>query len=288
MPPITRAQAKHKFPDFLPEASRDASPFALRQPHRTGRDTKLVDWIILNPGTGATDEDPLDPITKLFQTLFEQSDYRYYLRLRRSCPVEAPHTEWLMLAWNSADLRASFIKSSEYQSLTEIFAAWASERSVQIALIDLTHSLWSGSSGVVFWGSQYVGPIEYYELLAVYFPDGLAASHITKLNSTNPYNLGNLIGSDVYPLAGLTDWQHGWLDRPVLFQGQRARCLVYLLRWENAGREREYKKSRFTINGKTIDYWEEFITPLKQNGMLGYESQHASFVRHPFASPLGK
>ncbi|GAT20553.1 similar to An09g00200 [Aspergillus luchuensis] len=30
MPPITRAQAKHKFPDFLPEASRDASSFALR------------------------------------------------------------------------------------------------------------------------------------------------------------------------------------------------------------------------------------------------------------------
>ncbi|GAT22273.1 similar to An09g00200 [Aspergillus luchuensis] len=226
MPPITRAQAKHKFPDFLPEASRDASPFALKQPHRTGQNTKLVDWIILNPGT------------------------------------------------------------AEYQSLTEILATWASERSVQISLIDLSQTLGAAFGDGVF-QTQYIGPMEYYELMAVYFPEDLTDSHIKKLNRTNPFNLGNVIGSDIYPLAGLTDWQHGWLDRPVLYQGQRTRCLIYFLRWENSDREHEYKNFRVTFNGKIIDHWEEFMTPLRQNRMLGYESQHASFIRQPLGSVLG-
>ncbi|GFN21675.1 hypothetical protein AtubIFM55763_000702 [Aspergillus tubingensis] len=286
MPPITRAQAKHKFPDFLPEASRDASPFALRQPHRTGRNTKLVDWIVLNPGTSATYQDPSDPITRLFQPIFEQSDYRYYLTLRRSCPVERPQTEWLMLAWGSADIRNKFINSAEHQSLTEILATWASERLVQVSLIDLSQTLGAAFDHGVF-QTQYVGPMEYYELMAVYFPEDLAGTHIKELNRTNPFNLGNLIGSDVYPLAGLTDWQHGWLDRPVLYQGQRTLCLIYFLRWENSDREHEYKNFRVTINGKIIDHWEEFMTPLRQNRMLGYESQHVSLLRQSVGSMLG-
>ncbi|GLA51182.1 hypothetical protein AnigIFM63604_007534 [Aspergillus niger] len=286
MPPLTRAQAKHKFPDFFPETFRDAPPFALRQSHRTGQHTKLVDWIVLNPGTGATHQDPSDPITKFFQPLFKQPEYLCHLRFRRSCPVEAPHTEWLMLSWNSADVRTKFINSAEFQSLTEILAAWSSERSVQVSMIDLSQTVGDAFRGGAF-QTQYVGPIEYYELMAVYFPEDLAGSHIKELNRTNPYNLGILIGSDLYPLAGLTDWQHGWLDRPVLFQGQRARCLIYLLRWENPDREHEYKTFRVTMKGKIIDYWEQFLTPLKQNRMLGYESQHALFTRQPVTSVLG-
>ncbi|PYI12287.1 hypothetical protein BO78DRAFT_330711 [Aspergillus sclerotiicarbonarius CBS 121057] len=287
MPPLTRARAHHKFPDFFTDASSEASPPALRQPNRTGKHTEILDWIILNPGTGAAHQDEADPITKLFRPVFEHSEYHYYLRLRRSCPVEAPHTEWLMLAWSSADVRAKFINSAQYRSFTEILAMWASERSVQVSMIDLSQSHGDAFGGGAFWGTEYVGPIEYYELIAVYFPEDLAATHIQKLNRTNPYNLGSLIGTDIYPLAGLTDWQHGWLDRPVLFKGQRARCLVYLMRWEDTTREREYKRFRFRIDGEDIDYWGEFVTPLKDHGMLGYESQHASFIREPVGSVLG-
>ncbi|PWY68702.1 hypothetical protein BO83DRAFT_418632 [Aspergillus eucalypticola CBS 122712] len=286
MPPVTRAQAKHEFPKFFPEASRDASTFALRQPHRTGKHAKLVDWIVLNPGTGATHHDTADPITRLFQNIFKQSDYLRHLRFRRTYPVEAPHTEWLMLSWSSADMRNEFINSDEYQCLTETLAAWASERSVQVSMIDLSQTLGAAFHEGAF-RNQYVGAIEYYELMAVYFPEDLARSQIQELNRTNPYNLGILIGSDVYPLAGLTDWQHGWLDRPVLFQGQRARCLVYLLRWENADREHEYKNFHVKVNKNIVDYWKEFATTLKQNGMFGYESQHASILRQSVGSMLG-
>ncbi|RAL04124.1 uncharacterized protein BO80DRAFT_348644 [Aspergillus ibericus CBS 121593] len=286
MPPLTRARAHHKFPDFVPDASSEASPLALRQPQRTGRHTKLLDWIILNPGTGAAPHDETDPINQLFRLLFEESDYRYHLRLRRSCPGEAPHTEWLMLAWNSADLRAKFINSPHYQYFIEILTTWASDRSVQVSMIDLTQSRGAFTGGA-FWSTQYIGPVEYYELMAVYFPESLTGTQIQKLDKITPYNLGVLIGTDVYPLAGLTDWQHGWLDQPVLFQGQRARCLVYLMRWEDTKREREYKRCRFTIEGQDVDYWGEFVTPLKECGMLGYESQHASFLRNRLGSVLG-
>ncbi|PYH65814.1 uncharacterized protein BO88DRAFT_469983 [Aspergillus vadensis CBS 113365] len=274
MPPVTRAQAKYEFPKFFPEASRDASTFALRQPPRTGKHTKLVDWIVLNPGTGATHHDAADPITRLFQNIFNQSDYL------------PPHTEWLMLSWSSADMRNIFINSDEYQCLTETLTAWASERSVQVSMIDLSQTLGAAFHDGAF-RNQYVGATEYYELMAVYFPEDLVGSQIQELNRTNLYNLGILIGSDVYPLAGLTDWQHGWLDRPVLFQGQRARCLVYLLRWENADREHEYKNFHVEVNRNIVDYWGEFVTTLKKNGMLGYESQHASLLRQSVGSMLG-
>ncbi|RAH54324.1 hypothetical protein BO85DRAFT_471121 [Aspergillus piperis CBS 112811] len=191
MPPITRAQAKHKFPDFLPEASR----------------------------TGATYQDLSDPVTRLFQPIFEQWDYRYYLTLRRSCPVERPQTEWLML--------------------------------VQVSLINLSQTLGAAFDEGVF-QTQYVGPIEYYKFMAVYFPEDLAGTHIKELNRTNPFNLGNLIGSD-----------HGWLDQPVFYQGQHTLYLIYFLRWENSDREHEYKNFCVTINGKIIDYWKEFMTPLR-------------------------
>lgn len=189
-------------------------------------------------------------------------------------------------AWGSADIRNKFINSAEHQSLTEILATWASERLVQVSLIDLSQTLGAAFDHGVF-QTQYVGPMEYYELMAVYFPEDLARSQIQELNRTNPYNLGILIGSDAYPLAGLTDWQHGWLDRPVLFQGQRARCLVYLLRWENADREHEYKSFHVKVNRNIVDYLKEFVTTLKQNGMLGYESQHASLLRQSVGSMLG-
>lgn len=158
----------------------------------------------------------------------------------------------------------------------DILANLTQERSVMTSLVDL-YRIHGAFYGV------YVKPIEFYEIMAVYFPEDLSATVIAKLKLLEgPLTLANPISPEgpefnlPFPLDQFIDRNHGWLDGTVEFQGQRTRCLIYFFRWDGVEGEQGYKQYRGRTN---TTWWDEFLKKLEDYGMLGYESQHASFPR---------
>ncbi|PYI23737.1 hypothetical protein BO99DRAFT_470375 [Aspergillus violaceofuscus CBS 115571] len=282
MPPVTRSMRRN-LPTFLQESSTCQSttspPLRLSEPPRTGY-PGLLDWITITPALIWDHAKQTDAIDEFFDQLQGYSSVN--LRLRRSRPLEAPNTEYLMIEWSHASTRAKFLDSDDSTSLMDILGRLTRGRSVHLSLVDFS------ATNTYAFHPDHRGPVDHIELLMVYFPRQLSEQQskgITRCD--HPFLLrGGCPGQpdeEIEPLPPyqLVDWTRGWLVHPppaaVDFRGHRgARCLVYFLRWNGWAGERRYKAIHET---HPVDWWGEFLARLEELGMLGWESQHVRFDR---------
>ncbi|RAH76198.1 hypothetical protein BO86DRAFT_404897 [Aspergillus japonicus CBS 114.51] len=285
MPPVTRSMRRN-LPTFLQESSTRQSttspPLRLSEPPRTGY-PGLLDWITITPALIWDHAKQTDAINEFFDQLQGYSSVN--LRLRRSRPLEAPNTEYLMIEWSHASTRAKFLDSDDYTSLMNLLGRLTQGRSVHLSLVDFS------STNTYAFHPDKRGPVDHFELLMVDFPGNLSESQRNEISHRNgPFSLRGWFPGQPYeeieplPLHQLVDWTCGWLvdttgagAAAVDFRGHRgAQCLVYFLRWNGWAGERRYKAIHET---HPVDWWGEFLARLEELGMLGWESQHVRFDR---------
>lgn len=128
------------------------------------------------------------------------------------------------------------------------------------------------------------------EVLTAYFPANLSDTTTQALERiSGPQFWGGTMSGEpriqhplTFPGQALIGEHHGWAEGLVEYQGQRARRMVYILKWLDALGQQQYKQHEVkqrTRDGRILrNEMEIFFNDLEELGMLGYETQNTQFL----------